>query len=173
MALKKIGRLSLKKASLADVEPIANNMRMSDRQELTMLEVEPLQALVYPWTQKNTTTYTIFADSLPIAMLGTGWDGSLLNHAKVWMLATKDLKKHSIPFLKGSRDVVKLLQGSYDLIYNYVPVSDHETIEWLLWCGFYFESEVVKINSYPFLKFIRCHSSKNSFNNKESRPVMH
>jgi len=173
MVLKKVGNLTLRKASLADVEPISENMRMSDRQELTMLNLEPIQALTYPWTQDGTETYTLFSGRKPIAMMGTGWDGSLLNHAKVWMLGTKDIQRNYIPFLKGSKDVVKILQGSYDLIYNYVPVSDNETIHWLLWCGFSFESEVVKINSYPFLKFIRCHNSKNSFNNELSRPVMH
>ena len=173
MVVKKVGNLTLKKASLSDIEPIAQNMRMSDRQELTMLNIEPIQALTFPWTQKGTDTYTLFAQSTPIAMMGTGWDGSLLNHAKVWMLGTKEIQDNYLSFLKGSRDVVKLLQGSYDLIYNFVPVSDSETIEWLLWCGFLFQSEVVKINSYPFLKFIRCHSNKNSFNKELSRPVMH
>ena len=59
MVVKKVGKLTLKKAKLKDVEPIAESIRKSDREELRMLDADPTQALLYPFTQKNSTIYTL------------------------------------------------------------------------------------------------------------------
>jgi len=173
MVVKKVGKLTLKKARLKDVEPIAESIRKSDREELRMLDVDPTHALIYPFTQKKSTIYTLFSKKKPIAMLGTGWDQTTKNKAQVWMLATVDLEDNYFSFLRGSRSVVDLLQEDYDKIYNYIPVHDRRTQQWLCFCGFEFETNIYNINNYQFIKFFRCNYKENSFINEESRPVMH
>ena len=173
MVVKKVGKLTLKKAKLKDVEPIAESIRKSDREELRMLDADPTQALLYPFTQKNSTIYTLFSKKKPIAMLGVGLDEYKKDRAQVWMLATTDLEDNYFSFLRGSRSVVDLLQENYKTIYNYIPKNDMRTQAWLSFCGFEFETNIYNINNYQFIKFFRCNYNKNSFINEESRPVMH
>ena len=51
MVVKKVGKLTLKKARLKDVEPIAESIRKSDREELRMLDVDPTHA--WHWLGSN------------------------------------------------------------------------------------------------------------------------
>jgi len=76
------------------------------------------------------------------------------------MLGTHGIDKYRISFLKGCRGVIKLLQGDYKKIYNYVPKHHTDTINWLKWCGFELEDKKYAIENSLFYKFFRCNHLK-------------
>lgn len=55
-----------------------------------------------------------------------------------WMIGTKDLDKHRFKFVKGCREVVQEMLGTFPSLENVVDVRNRKTIRWLRWLGFDF-----------------------------------
>lgn len=169
--LIRVGRLSLIKSLPEHAEKISSNMRKADVRECYIHNLTPLEALTEPFGYKNSITYTIRLDKIPIGMCGTVPIHG--NKARVWMLGTDDITHSFRPFLRGCRPVIDLLQATYYSIENFVPVDHHETIMWLSWCGFDFDSNVYDISGHTFMRFVRCAIDKNNVMDELTRPVMH
>ena len=169
--IKRVGRLSLIKSRPDDPDQIAPYLRFNDKRECFIMGVDPLTALREPLATYGAETYTIRLDDNPIAMCGNVPTGD--DTARVWMLGTGAINHNFRPFLRGCKDVIRILQGKYEMIENFVPVDHHDTIMWLNWCGFTFDDVLFEVQGHSMMRFVRCINQKNNVYYLEQRPVMH
>lgn len=169
--IKRVGRLSLIKSRPDDPDLIAPYLRLNDKRECLIMGLDPLEALREPLAIDGAETYTIRFDDDPIAMCGTVPFSE--TEARVWMLGTGGINNNFRPFLRGCKEVIRILQSRYELIENYVPVDHHDTIMWLSWCGFTFDDDLFEVNGHMMMRFVRCINQKNNVYYLQQRPVMH
>ena len=160
MELSSSGKLRLRFACSNDIDLIYPYLRENDIEECMLHKIDPREVFQSAIYDKEAITYTITVESIPIAMLGVCDSRFEENCGSVWMLGTHGIDKYRISFLKGCRGVIKLLQGDYKKIYNYVPKHHTDTINWLKWCGFELENKKYVIENSLFYKFFRCNHLK-------------
>ena len=99
--------------------------------------------------------FTIFnPKNKPIGIFGVDDVGNGVGG--IWLLATKDLATIKIAFLKQCREVVKVLNQKYKILWNYVDCRNEVHIKWLKWCGFKFLRKTnYGVLQKPFYEFIR------------------
>jgi hypothetical protein len=169
--IKRVGRLSLIKSRPEDADELAPYLRLNDKRECLIMGLEPLEALREPLAIDGAFTYTIRFDENPIAMCGTVPVTD--DTARVWMLGTGGINNNFRPFLRGCKEVIRILQGNYDMVENFVPVDHTDTIMWLSWCGFTFDDDLFEVNGHMMMRFVRCINQKNNVYYLQQRPVMH
>lgn len=164
------GKVSLIKATPDHARLIADSLRMLDARECLIHGLQPLEALLEPFTQDNHKTYSIKHDDTVIAMCGTVPISNDI--ARVWMLGTDDINKNWIGFLRGCKPAIDILQSNYSIIENFVPEDHTDTIMWLTWCGFVFDEELYNFYGHNMMRFVRCRKQENNVYYL-NRPVMH
>jgi hypothetical protein len=74
----------------------------------------------------------------------------------IWLLATDELARIQIAFLKECRKVVNVLNKKYKILWNFVDCRNQLHIKWLKWCGFQFiNKKNYGVLDKPFYEFIR------------------
>lgn len=169
--LVRVNSLSLVDAEPTDANYLKDHLRFLDQRECLIHGVTPLEALTDPFVVQGARTFTIKYEDEVIGMCGTVPIDS--KNAKVWMLGSEGITKHWRSFLRGSEEVIKLLQGHYESIENYVPADHVDTVMWLQWCGFEFDDNLYDVSSHTMLRFIRCKKGENNVYYLRPRPVMH
>ena len=143
-------------ATLEDVRDVVGRLRPSDEEECrAMYGVSPasfFNTLGYD----PANTYAIFNDKgLNVALAGVSprEDGS----AMIWMVATPDLEKHQLEFLRYSRIFINEVGEPYDLLFNWVDARNTVHVKWLQFCGFIIirKHEVFGAEGKPFYEFCR------------------
>jgi hypothetical protein len=71
-----------------------------------------------------------------VAIYGVGDYGGLPNVGVPWMLATDDLEKYQLTFLKKCKSRVQDMHDSFGTLMNYVHSKNTVSIQWLKWMGF-------------------------------------
>ena len=166
----RIGELSLVEANVDHARMIADSLRMYDARECLIYGLTPLEALLEPFTVKDSRTYAIKFNETVIAMCGTVPVSEGVG--RVWMLGTGGVNENYRIFLRGCKPAIDILQGEYEVVENFVPQDHVDTIMWLTWCGFIFDEEVYNIHGHNMMRFVRCRERKNNVYYLE-RPVMH
>jgi hypothetical protein len=102
-------------------------------------------------------TLTMVAPTgIPVGLLGVG--KSMIEGAgSIWLLATDDIEKYQITFLRHSKKVLKELQQDYLALHNYVDARNSLHIKWLKWMGFTFINKLDRfgVEQRPFYEFVR------------------
>jgi len=167
----RVGNIYLTDSTLLHAKHVAEKMRPHDIRECAIHMLSPIEALTIPLETEGTKNYTVMHNDTPIGMCGTVATED--NQARVWLLGTTDIDANYFNFAKSSRVGVEFLQGTYDLIENYVPIDHHHTIMWLAWSGFVVLDERLILNGHELLRFVRCNSVQFSVYNTSNRPVIH
>lgn len=137
---------------------IANNMRQADREELQASFGMPPE-LILPQAIGRPRVLTWEADGKPVAIGGV--DPSIPFVGVVWMVATDDIVKHRMKFLRQCKPVLDQLHKEYPILTNMVDARNSLHIRWLKWLGFVFTQKIEKwgAQSVPFYEFARCDTS--------------
>ena len=141
--------------TLEDIKYLAPRLRQEDKQEiLAGSGLIPYYALLNGF-QNSVIVFTIFnPKNKPIGIFGVDDVGNGVGG--IWLLATKDLATIKIAFLKQCREVVKVLNTKYKILWNYVDCRNKVHIKWLKWCGFKFLRKTnYGVLQKPFYEFIR------------------
>ena len=110
--LAKVGRLSLVEAVFQDLHEIKDRLRFHDVRECYIHGSSPEQALADPFVIRGAKTYSIKLDDRVIGMCGTvPLDET---SARVWMLGTQEIDDNWRAFIRGTKEVVRILQGDND-----------------------------------------------------------
>ena len=92
--------------------------------------------------------------NIPVGIFGVNDCGSGVG--AIWLLASEDLTTAQISFLRQCRDVVKVLNTKYKILWNFVDCRNSLHIKWLKWCGFKFiNKQKYGVLNKPFYEFIR------------------
>ncbi len=141
--------------TLEDIKYLAPRLRKEDKQEILALSgLLPYEALLIGF--KNAViVFTIFnPKNKPVGIFGVDDLGNGVGG--IWLLATKDLAKIQIAFLKQCREVVKFLNTKYKILWNFVDCRNQLHIKWLKWCGFKFLRKTNRgVLQKPFYEIIR------------------
>jgi len=74
----------------------------------------------------------------------------------IWLLGTDLIDKHPRKFLPLTRKMLDYIAQDWDVLENVVPIDHHKTLNWLNWLDFMFGEDVVKINGFACVRFVRC-----------------
>ena len=160
--LKKIESLLLDRVSIRnschnDAQFISQNMKETDLKECYIHQVTPFTALHLPIVEDKPYTFTAFFDEEPVAMFGVCerdiYEGYLCGD--IWCLTTDKIHKIPITFHEVTKLVINYLLEHFDYLENIVPSEHIETINWLQNLGFTVTSEVIQINEYSCLRFVK------------------
>jgi hypothetical protein len=115
---------------------LAKVMRWEDRREVYAgSHMTPKQALLMA---VKTTERPIawLADGQVMYMCGVRGYGMPEGNGVIWGLGSKNLTKHTIPFLRFSKQFIKEIWPHYDVLLNYVDARHILAVRWLAWLGF-------------------------------------
>jgi len=144
-----------KLTTLEDIKYLAPRLRQEDKQEiLAGSGLTPYEALLIGF-KNSVVVFTIFnPKNKPVGIFGINNYGNDIG--VIWLLATKDLAKIQIAFLKQCREVVKFLNTKYKILWNFVDCRNQLHIKWLRWCGFKFIRKLNRgVLQKPFYEIIR------------------
>jgi hypothetical protein len=119
---------------LSDAIELSKIIRQADLDEIEIsTDQSPLECLVEPFTQPNRyQTYSLIGnEGEVVGMFGINVDGV------VWMISSDLLySKYLRQFLQQTRHWINVVQGSHNVIYNYVDPRNRRSLMWLQYVGF-------------------------------------
>ena len=150
----------VREAILEDAKTIAPLLRQADIQEIRASSGKsPVEALTLGvLLGKPTYTFTSPQGELGgmFGVLPTAYPEA----GAVWLLATGEVEKYPMTFLRHSREWIKTLHEDYPLLFNYVDGRNSLHIKWLKWMGFTFirrhpEYGVEKRSFFEFVRMVK------------------
>lgn len=112
-------------------------LRQADKDEIWAAHgVEPRWGVLASLAVSRDTSYTGLADGEPICLYGVAQPSLLVLAGRPWMVGTDDVPKHSLKFLRESREVVRQMKEKFPFMFNYVDARHADAIRWLRWLGF-------------------------------------
>lgn len=127
----------------ADVEYVANNMRVEDIAECAAGGLTPFDALHSGVT--SGITYTLVDKyEMPVALLGVTKTSQEAQDGLIWLLGTPVLEQYPMTFLRRCKPVLEALydEANVDLLWNHTHKPNIVHHKWLKWLGFSFLREV-------------------------------
>lgn len=122
-------------ASVADMLYLAENLRAADVAEVGALGYSPVVALLTGYKTSSICNVMTPVDSdKPVGVYGV----CPSPHPEVgiiWMLATPELEKHQIKFLRRCRQAIAELFGDFKILHNFTDARNTVHHRWLNWCG--------------------------------------
>lgn len=129
-----VTRYRIEKATAEHVTALAPKLRTSDKDEVMASHaMSPTEALLFSLDTSH-VAYSGFVDDEIILM----WGISPAEHGfgAIWMLASDDLEKHRLAFLRRSKVFVNCARSCYSGLGNFVDARNTTSIQWLRWLGF-------------------------------------
>lgn len=141
-------------ANISHLLPIAADMRAADRKEVWFSHRNtPYEALSRSLAASE-EAWTAVINGRPALMWGVARRGCVFSIKGIpWLLATDDIKKCQVEFLKQSRMWVERMMENFAVLENYVYEENLLSIRWLKWCGFEISGRETIINDAIFYKF--------------------
>jgi len=142
-------------STLDDIKYLAPRLRFEDKREiLSNSGLTPYEALYFSYIHSDISFTVVNKKNEPVAIFGVNDVGN--NVGAIWLLATNDLATAQISFLRQCRDVVKVFNTKYKILWNFVDCRNSLHIKWLKWCGFKFiNKQKYGVLNEPFYEFIR------------------
>ena len=132
------GKIRVRASVKSDVRPVAENIRLSDREEIwASNHISPEEALSKGL--ENSIYCRTIENGYPIAMFGICPHELLGHSASIWLLGTDSLEKIKIKFLRHCRSYIDAMLEYYGYLENYVDVRNTKSIEWLKYLGAKFD----------------------------------
>jgi hypothetical protein len=143
-----------RRATLADALSLAPKLRQEDIAEIrAVCGLPPREALIFCFFA-SPECYAIVAEEGVIGMFGVTREAH--DTGAIWMVASDDLPRHGLEFLRKCRKWVDELNDRYPLLYNYADQRNTVHLKWLRWCGFQFINlEPYGVEQRPFYLFVR------------------
>lgn len=152
------GDIRITKATSDHAKYLQDHLRLTDVRECMIHSATPWRALHYPLQRKDAITWTGIYKDVPVCMFGvvpiSTEDG--FKSGSIWLLGTDTLEKEAKKFLRISRQMFEYIEADWDVLENVVPIDHQKTLNWLNWLGFLFGEDVVKINGFACVRFVRC-----------------
>jgi len=124
----------VRQSVLSDAIELSKIIRQADLDEIEIsTDQSPLECLIEPFTQPDRyQTYSLIGnEGEVVGMFGINVDGV------VWMISSDLLySKYLRQFLQQTRHWINVVQGSHNVIYNYVDPRNRRSLMWLQYVGF-------------------------------------
>lgn len=147
----------LRQTDYEDVRYLAPRLRQADKDEcMAATGYDPKVALCIGLKFGDITQTMLAPDGEPLGMFGVG-KSNVPDAGAIWMVATDNLVKHQMKFLRLNKPVIETLQTEYLALFNFVDARNTLHIKWLKWMGFTFikRHEHWGFEKRPFYEFVR------------------
>lgn len=139
---------------------LASNLKQLDKYEVAVMGLDPLTALLLPFTynRPNTHTFTVFEKSTDdiVAILGAmPVSKTNLKTAAIWFLSSDLLENHTRFFLQANLRWLEYLESHYKYVYNFITAEHKRSIRWLKWQKFQFNSEPILVKGVEMYYFYK------------------
>jgi len=152
------GDIKITNSTLDHADYLQNHLRLTDVRECMIHGATPWRALHYPLKRSDAVTWTALYQDVPVCMFGvvpiSSEDG--FKTGSIWLLGTHMIDEHPRKFLPVSRKMLNYIAEDWDVLENVVPIDHTKTLNWLNWLDFMFGEDVVKINGFACVRFVRC-----------------
>ena len=156
--------LDIRPAEGIDIDIIACDMRPADLAEIAATgTVDPYDALTNCMTLSMPSCYTMTADDLPIAMLGTAPVELIPDFGSIWLLGTEEIEEHPVALLRLCKKILPRLMTPYDMLFNLMDVRNELHVKFVKWLGFTFIRErPFGPEGLPFYEFALINKNRRS-----------
>lgn len=142
-------------AKYIDCINLGHKLRKEDQAEIKALaNLKGPEALILGLHYSH-ICISIFTEQDEIcAMFGA--QGEKGKDAAVWMLASDEIEKIAIPFLRQNKAVINFINQIHPVLHNVVDARNTLHLNWLKWCGFTFiNKQNIGYENKPFYSFVR------------------
>lgn len=141
---------------IEDAFSLAPRLREADKQEIAAaVGMDPLGGLLHSMSMSRPSLTMVMDGLPPLGMFGLVPEGDGFA-AAVWMLASEDIAKNPMTFLRNGIKWVKDANRKHKVLYNYVDARNTLHIKWLRWMGFVFiNKHFIGPENRPFYEFVR------------------
>lgn len=143
------------KAKYDDCLVLGKKLRKEDLAEVkAMANLDGVSSLILGLINSHISISIFTKEDVICGMFGV--QGQLGKDAFVWMLASDEIQKIAIPFLKQNRKVIDYLNKLHPVLHNVVDARNTLHLRWLKWCGFTFiNKQNLGYENKPFYTFVR------------------
>lgn len=147
--------LLVRESILKDVDELSKKLRESDIEEIWASgHLKPYEALKVGLEDSVICLSVVWEEEV-YAMFGVNPISLVGNYGVVWLLASEDLKKIRLRFLRHSKKFIEFMLLYYPTLINYVDDRNEDSIEWLRFCGAGIgEPEKYGVENKPFRLFL-------------------
>lgn len=142
-----------------DAVYLSQRLRVADRAEYTqMTGVAPEVGLPKDVTKSDLAVTLVGQDGTPFGIYGVStWFPDKPHIGAIWLLATDDLERNALAFLRGCRPHLDEMHKRWSVLINYSDARNLLHHKWLEWCGFTFFGAPILVGAdkLPFLPFAR------------------
>lgn len=129
--------VTIRPATLEDAADLAPRLRAADRAEVwASHRATPIQALETSVRLSCSDAWAGLADGALVCLWGVVPLSLVSRIGSPWLLASDDLERHQVAFLRRCRGMVDQMQAPYRLLTNHVDARNRLSIRWLRWMGF-------------------------------------
>lgn len=132
-------KVSLYRATEADVALVAERMRPADRREMLQWTGQDAVWAVRNSLRESDTAYVAYVgNGLPLCMFGAKRDNVLEKTAVIWQLSTDAVDSHRIAFLSWTRHAFERIcrdLPDVEEFHNFVSLEYVGAIRWIEWIG--------------------------------------
>lgn len=118
-----------------DVQYLKNFLRKSDVEEIFASNHHTPQEALMTGFKESTLCLTILDHAVPVGMFGVNAKSLFSEEGIIWFLASSDLSKIKIRFLRHCQGFIKLFLQTYPFLWNYCDARNVEALAWLRFCG--------------------------------------
>lgn len=149
--------------------PFAKNISPENLREFEVLYEIPVIEILKSCLDRS-LVFVVEKDGEPLAITGVDLEE---DHAFIWCMFSKDMRKNWISFARASEKLMKFYEELNPSLAADVWTENEMIHHWLVHLGFIPEAMIKLSNNQSIIRFVRCTSRKKSVQNKASRPVLH
>lgn len=146
----------VRKATFEDAYELRDNIRYLDKRELEEIGNRPILSTLLAGVFLSEPALSLRSHNGDlVGIVGVMRTG--LDHGAVWFAGTDKIDELSIPFLRGSKDVLREFDKTYSTLYNVCDARNPIHHRWLKWLGFSFIQRIEQYgpNEVPVYEFAR------------------
>lgn len=141
-------------AEAAHIPVIVAGVRQADVDELWASSFSTVEDALARGLKVSTLAWTVLYGDAPVTMAGVAPLSILGSVGVPWLVATADVERAPVPFLRASRGYVPRMLGVYHHLMNYVDNRNTTAMRYLRWLGFEMgEPEPHGVLGLPFRRF--------------------
>lgn len=150
--------LTARPSTTEDVAFLAPRLRKEDVEEVLAAGGASMEESLTDGLLSPDGCFTaIDEDGRPVLMFGTVPHPAIPMVGFIWLLASEEITKHRLDFLRKTRPFVDHFHEKYQLLMNFTDCRNTVHHRWLRWCGFSFINTVKGLGpgDHPFFEVVK------------------